>query len=146
MILEKELKLGRWGDGSIKISDVRLDNETYTEKQDAINIIMKAEIIKAVNKPIFGFTVKNGVGTEMFGSNSKLVHYPERKYKVGEMIDVKWTAPNILNDGDYSVDVTAIDGDSFSEYDWWEDAATFGVVRDEHTAYVVEPALKLSIK
>lgn len=143
---EARIERKRWGDGSIKISDVRLDNETYTEKQDAINIIMKAEIIKAVNKPIFGFTVKNGVGTEMFGSNSKLVHYPERKYKVGEMIDVKWTAPNILNDGDYSVDVTAIDGDSFSEYDWWEDAATFGVVRDEHTAYVVEPALKLSIK
>lgn len=143
---EARIERKRWGDGSIKISDVRLDNETYTEKQDAINIIMKAEIIKAVNKPIFGFTVKNGVGTEMFGSNSKLVHYPERKYKVGEMIEVKWTAPNILNDGDYSVDVTAIDGDSFSEYDWWEDAATFGVVRDEHTAYVVEPALKLSIK
>lgn len=143
---EEKIERKRWGDGSVKISHVNIAPATATEKDDTITLSCQVKVKDKTNKPIFGFTVKNGVGTEMLGSNSRLVHAPEKDYAVGETITITWKIPNILNDGDYSVDMTVIDGDSFSEYDWWEDAASFNVVRDEHTAYVVEPSVTLDIR
>lgn len=142
---EDRIERKRWGDGSVNLVDVIVTPSTASESDESLSIAMTAKMVKQTNKPIFGFTIKNGVGTEMLGSNSKLVHFPVRNYNIGESLTVEWVVPNILNDGDYTVDVTAIDGDSFSEYDWWEDAASFSVVRNEHTAYVVEPSVKLRI-
>lgn len=142
---ENRIERKRWGDGSVKLSNVSVTPNTASENDGLLTLTMTAETMKPTNKTIFGFTIKNGVGTEMLGSNSKLVHFPAREYAVGEKLEVTWHIPNILNDGDYSVDVTAIDGDSFVEYDWWEDSTAFSIVRNEHTAYVVEPAVKLTI-
>lgn len=145
MTTEGKISRKRWGDMTITFSSVQVTPDTATELASDIIITATAKIEKDRKSPIFGFTIKNGVGTEMFGTNTRLAHYKTKTYKAGEEITIKWQVPNILNDGDYSVDVTAIDGESLSEYDWWEEAAAFSVVRVEHTAYVVEPKINVEI-
>lgn len=143
---EEKIKKKRWGDQSVLYKKVEVSPEVLSENHKTITINAEIQINKQVTSPTFGFTVKNGAGTEMLGSNTKLVHYSTPTYKVDQTAIIAWDIPNILNDGDYSVDVTVIDGYDAREYDWWEDAATFRVVRDEHTAYAVEPSVIFSEK
>ena len=90
--------------------------------------------------------VKNGVGTEMVGTNNKLLHLSSPSLKQGDSGEVVWRVPNILNNGDYSVDVAVIDPDDLSEMDWWEDAHSFSIIRDEHSPFVVEPHIIMEFK
>ena len=143
---EEKIARKRWGNGAIEISKVKINPNNISHEDKVINIGIKAKIKRTVKDPIFGFTVKNGAGTEMLGTNSKLLHVNTGDYRDGDNLEVLWSMPNILNDGDYIVDVTAIDGDSLEEYDWWEDAISFRVTRTEHTAYVVEPPVEISLK
>ncbi len=136
---EQRIARKRWGSNDLQYTGVSMSQQTYTELDDLIVIRGNFKANKKVANPVFGFTVKNGVGTEMLGSNTVLAHYDTKVYEEGNKILVEWTIPNILNDGEYSVDVTIINRDTLSEYDWWEDAANFAVIRTEHTAFVVEP-------
>jgi ABC-type methionine transport system ATPase subunit len=136
---EQRIARKRWGNDDLKYDDVSSRRKTYTESDQNIEIEALFSANNKVDNPVFGFTIKNGVGTEMLGSNTVLSHYDTSTYKKGDKVHIKWTVPNILNDGDYSIDVTIINRDTLSEYDWWEDATSFSVVRTEHTSFVVEP-------
>lgn len=135
----------RWGNGHIQIQSVRPHSDTITEADKEITITATLSVLHDIEKPVYGVIVKNGVGTEMFGSNSILSHAKIMPIRNGDKLTVTWTCPNILNDGDYTIDFAVTDADTFIEFDWWEDATMFTVVRDEHTAYVVEPPITLDI-
>ena len=59
-----------------------------------------------IEKPIFGFSVKNLDATQLFGSNTVRRKYEVNRMKKGESRKVSWTIPNVFNEGQYFVDVT----------------------------------------
>lgn len=136
----------RWGDGSLTYEAVRLKGDTITHKDATIKITVDYEVRANLEKPVFGFSIKNGGGTTLFGTNSKLIGMKPRHFKTGERGQVIWEVPNVLNDGDYTIDVAASNSDETVQYDWWEEAAEFTVYREQHTTYVVEPPIELTIK
>jgi ABC-2 type transport system ATP-binding protein len=136
----------RWGDQKMAFTKVGIKPASVTRETETIEITADYEVHETVEHPVFGFTIKNGVGTGMLGTNTKIIEVKTPTYKKGQKGSITWQVPNILNDGDYFVDVSIIDRETADEFDWWENAAGFGVYRDVHTAYVVEPAVKAVIK
>src|SRR5579862_499433 len=143
--VEAKISRKRWGNNDFSYTDVRVIPKTATMQTEFIEIKARAIAKKDITAPVYGFTIKNGAGTEMLGSNTKLLHQQVIPPKKGQKLTITWQVPNVLNKADYTIDVTAINEHDLSEYDWWEDAGSFAVSRDEHTAYVIEPPLQVSV-
>ena len=54
-----------------------------------------------------------------------------------------WSVPNLFSDGLHHVDVAIVDRDGLAMYDYWEEAASFTVIKEEKTPYIVTPATTL---
>lgn len=141
--VSEKISRKRWGDKKIEYTSVSATLDEQTNE----TITVRAEFVvhHDVTSPLLGMTVKNGAGTEMFGINNRLAHVKTGVYKAGSKGVVEWKTINVLNDGDYSVDVAAVDNDDYHEHDWWEDACAFSVRRIEHTPYVIEPSIDMKI-
>jgi hypothetical protein len=63
----------------------------------------------------------------------------------GERISVTWSVPNVFSDGLHHVDLTITDRQGLAVYDHWEEAASFTVVKDEKTPYIVTPDTSLVV-
>lgn len=135
----------RWGDEAIKYQSVSLSKVNLTHKDKSIEITAHFIVNTETQKPIFGFSVKNGGGTTLFGTNSKLINVRTDSFSAGQSGTVTWTIPNMLNDGEYSVDIAVSNSDETVQHDWWEDALQFTVYREQHTTYVIEPPIQLVI-
>lgn len=136
----------RWGNGKIAFDEITITPATPTHDDATLRVKATFTATVDVNEPLFGLTINNGAGTAMFGANNKMVGVSSKNYKAGDKGVVSWSSPNILNDGDYSLDIAAVDRDDRTEYDWWEDAASFSVRRDEHSHFAVEPPIEMEIK
>jgi ABC-2 type transport system ATP-binding protein len=135
----------RWGDGTVKYTGVKLSNKELTQNDKDIVITADYESREDIQNPVFGFSVKNGGGTTLFGTNSKLLNHNIDTISKGTKGKVVWTVPNILNDGDYFVDIALSNSDETTQFDWWEDSLEFTVYREQHTTYVVEPLIKVDV-
>ena len=142
---DKGINTKRWGDGSIKYSKVSLSNKKLTFNDTEIIVTAEYKVKDSVEHPIFGFSVKNGGGTTLFGTNTKLAGTTVEHVEKGTVGKVVWTIPNVLNDGEYFVDVAVSNSDETTQYDWWEDAMTFTVYREVHTTYVIEPPIQVEV-
>lgn len=135
----------RWGNKDIIFTEVVFDKNIYHSDDKYIEIETKYKVIKNTAKPIFGIVVKNSIGTTLTGVNTRIQHINTGVFKSGNAGSIVWKIPNIFNDGKYSIDLAIIHEDTITQYDWWEDANDFTVYREEHTSYLVEPSIKISI-
>jgi len=135
----------RWGDGTAKYTGIKLSNKKLTQNDKNIVISAEYTVKETIKNPVFGFSVKNGGGTTLFGTNSKLLEQTIEIIEKGTKGKVVWTIPNILNDGDYFIDVAISNSDETTQYDWWEDSLEFTVYREQHTTYVVEPSIGFEV-
>lgn len=135
----------RWGENSIQYTDVSLPKKSLTQDDKQLSIVVKYKANKTIKNPIFGFSLKNGGGTTLFGTNTKLQNVKIASIEKGSEGALTWTTPNVLNDGDYMIDVAVSNSDETVQYDWWEEACEFSVYREQHTTYVVEPPIEVGI-
>jgi ABC-2 type transport system ATP-binding protein len=136
----------RWGDKDATLQEVHFDKQTYRPEDTFIELKTKYKINKDVTNPIFGFAVKNSGGTVIMGTNTRFQHIDVGSLATGREGVVTWKIPNILNDGDYTIDVAITHDDTITQYDWWEDATGFTVFREEHTPFMVEPAVEIILE
>ena len=86
--------------------------------------------------PITGFQVIDASGQIIMGLNSKISHFPKTDRKKGERAVFEWTLPNILKSGTYYVSATLHDYGG-EPYDWWVEAISFVVEKEEDTSALV---------
>jgi ABC-2 type transport system ATP-binding protein len=129
----------RWGDGAIKFTKVTTD---VTDEH--ITIRCTAKVHEAIDYPVFGFAVKNSAGQPILGTNSAIRRVKIDHADKGQEIHLTWKFPNILNDGDYSVEPTAIRQNT-DPCDWWEDAHVFSINKEEKTPYIANPQVELQV-
>lgn len=133
----------RWGDGALRYKDIKVTPKVVREqKQITISARIKAK--EKIENPVFGFSIKNSAGQHILGTNSKLKQVKPKTIPEGEEAEVKWEIPHIFGDGDYSVTLAATRANG-QECDWWDDAGSFTVFKEEKTPYVVTPDVKLVI-
>lgn len=138
---DAKIKKSRWGTKQIEYTNLRIKPGKITQDTETITIEAEYEAKEAVDNPVFGFSVKNTAGTIMFGTNTKLLGMENLSVKAGEKKTLTWSVPNILNDGDYMIDIAVANSNETVQYDWWEDAKMIHVYRDQHTTFAVEPKI-----
>lgn len=140
-----KIKKNRWGTKQIHYTDLVINPKKITQDTDTISIEASYEANDNVDGPVFGFLLKNTAGTIMFGTNTRLLNHDVAKVSKGDKAKITWQIPNILNDGDYTVDIAVANSNETAQYDWWEDAKLFTVRREQHTSYATEPPIRVNI-
>lgn len=135
----------RWGDGSISYSKVSIQKNRLTDDDSELKLTVEYSVRDTVENPIFGFSLRNSGGTYLFGTNTRLREKVTGTFNKGTKGKITWNVSNILNDGEYVIDVAVSNSDETTQFDWWEQAVEFAVYRKEHTTYVVEPPINVEI-
>lgn len=131
----------RWGDEKLKFNNDIKISVTKKYVSVTVKVISKDE----VNMPIFGISVKNQDAEELFGTNSVRVGRKIVTLKNGSGLTLKWNLPNIFNQGQYYVDLTAAHDSSMVVSDRWPEASTFKINKEDSTPYLLDPEIELSI-
>ncbi len=130
----------RWGDEKIKYSSVKVE-----ANNKEVSLILDLKAAEYVDSPVFGFGIRSGDGEIVFGANTVIKKKVIKEVREGESKRITWTFPNILSDGNYTVDVSAHDVSGSGVYDWWEGAGAFRVNKDEKLPYSVNPDVKVKV-
>jgi ABC-2 type transport system ATP-binding protein len=134
----------RWGEGDLRYTTVRVPEIVSDQREIVIQCEAVAE--HDVDDPVFGFTIVNSSGAPVLGTNSRLKKQLLGGLKQGEHVLVEWTVPNVFSDGSHVVELAIVDPPGVTVYDWWKEAASFTVVKEEKTPYIVTPETSLSIE
>ena len=110
---------------------------SFSEDRKIIQITSGVEVLEDVGTPKFGFSIKDGSGRVLFGTNTTIIHAEIKNISPGRRLQIKWAVPNILNSGEYTIDLTISYSGLVAE--WWEDALKFTVNSSFDTPYIVNP-------
>jgi len=133
----------RRGSGAIRYAEVAVPGQLGDE--GSLTIELEAVAEQDVEEPVYGFLIKSSSGAPVLGTNSLLKRQPTGSLRKGERVRIAWSVPNVFSDGLYHVDLTITDRQGFAVYDLWEEAASFTVVKEEKTPYIVTPDTSLVI-
>lgn len=144
---KKEDKTGkRWGDAAAKYSSASLSKDVLKDKDTKFSIDLEAKAKSTLANPIFGFAIKDASGQQILGTNNSIKKQSVESLGAGNSLLLSWEVPNIFSDGTYTIDLAISDHDGTVTNDWWSDALSFTVVKEERTPYIVSPSVELSLK
>lgn len=133
----------RKGSGAVRYTEVDVPLVLY-EGMDLV-LDLEVECTKDVDEVAYGFVIKNSSGASVLGTNSVLKRHLVGGMRRGDRVRVAWSMSNVFSDGLHYIDLTITDLKGLAIYDWWEEVASFTVVKDEKTPYIVTPATSLDI-
>jgi ABC-2 type transport system ATP-binding protein len=134
----------RWGEGDALYTSVRVPEVVNGDVEVVIEL--EAQAKRPVSDPVFGFMIANSAGSPVLGTNSILKRMPCDDLAAGDRVRIRWAVPNVFSDGAHTVVLAITDRQGLAVYDWWNDAATFTVTKDEKTPYIVTPDAAFSIE
>jgi ABC-2 type transport system ATP-binding protein len=141
---ELKNKKKRWGNNAIKYEHVSVVPKKLDDSGH-FKISTVAKVYADIEEGVFGFSVRGEDDKRLLGTNNKLKKKRLVNLKKGDRINIEWQTPNILNTGNYVIDV-AIQNEDYSEvYDWWEDAAQILVERSDENSYPTHPIIEVNI-
>jgi len=132
----------RWGVGDVRYTSVRTPELVNDQSEVVFELEAVAE--RVVDEPVYGFLVSNSSGAPILGTNSAVKKQRCARLAEGERVRLLWTVPNVFSDGRHVVDLSIHDTSGFTTYDYWKHAASFTVVKDEKTPYLVTPDTSFS--
>lgn len=139
--IESDAKTNKWGDGTLKISKIKLDE--INDEQIAFSLDITAT--KACGDPSVGFVLRNGSGVSLVGTNTIIERIKIPAMSMGDKTHLTWQFANVLADGDYSVTVAAQYDSGMTNGEWWEDALNIRITKSTRTPYLVDPGIKVGI-
>lgn len=130
----------RWGDGNVRFGKVKTD---ITKQYITIGMAVSAKAIS--EDPVFGYLVRDAAGTDLIGSNTKIKKVKVGTVHKGDSFTVRWKIPNIFNDGVYFVTIAVSHNDGVTQHDWWDNADSFTIFREDKTPYPINPDAKVEV-
>jgi ABC-2 type transport system ATP-binding protein len=134
----------RWGEGDARYTSVRIPDAAAGDPHVVIELEAMAH--RDVHDPVFGFMIANSAGTPVLGTSSNLKKIVCDDLKSGDRVRVRWTVPNVFSEGEHTLVLAITDRQGVAVYDWWNDATTFTVAKDEKTPYIVTPDTAFSFE
>lgn len=130
------------------VTDDRGIKTTAVIKGGEFTLHMRVEFAEHIPAPIFAFSLKNAIGTEITGTNSMIEKVFLESGEPGQIKDVTFTQRMNLQGGEYliSMGVTGYNGDTFEVYHRLYDALNITVVSDKDTVgyYDMESAVTVT--
>jgi homopolymeric O-antigen transport system ATP-binding protein len=131
----------RHGDGASRIVDVRLMNSAREvcrafRPGDAMLIQVRAVFREAVSNPIVGILIRNRIGMDVYGTNTRLEHVELGQFEAGEALEVEFELDCLLSRQEYTLTVATQYWNGLSQ-DWLDDLTDFQVVDTKDVAGVL---------
>jgi lipopolysaccharide transport system ATP-binding protein len=130
----------RHGDKSSTITNIRLLNrdgsDAFTVRSgEEVTIVIEARANRELRDPIVGILVRNRLGMDVFGTNTRIERADLGTVPEGEDVAVRFTFVCFLTRGEYTLTVATQNNDGSSQ-DWLDDALQFTVVDEKDMAGV----------
>lgn len=130
------------------ITDDRGVRTTAVIKGSEFTVHMRVRFTDHIPAPIFAFSFKNVIGTEITGTNTMIEKAFLDSVEPGQTKDITFTQKMSLQGGEYliSLGVTGYDGDTFEVYHRLYDVINITVVSDKNTVgyYDMDSAVKVT--
>ena len=131
----------RHGDRATTVTDVRLLDtagnscESF-ERGQTLVIRVRAICNGAVADPVVGILIRNRIGMDVYGTNTRLEQIPLGKFEPGESLEVEFQLDCLLTRQEYTLTVATQYPDGLSQ-DWLDDVLSFRVIDTKDLAGVL---------
>jgi lipopolysaccharide transport system ATP-binding protein len=128
----------RHGDGASEIVSAELFNgrgETTRnlEPHETMNIRVQARARRDLEDPVVGVLIRNRLGIDVFGTNTRIEGVDLGKIAAGEIFEVGFTFDCLLTRQDYTLTVATQHREGYSQ-DWLDDVISFSVTDSRDVA------------
>ncbi len=128
----------RHGDGASRITDVRILDErgnpaSVIASGSLVRVQVRAEFRQRVVEPVVGILVRNRLGIDVYGTNTRIEQRALGTLQAGEILEVEFRFACLLTRQEYTLTVATqyLDG---SSQDWLDDVLAFRVADQSETA------------
>ena len=131
----------RHGDGASRIVDVqilgrsRAPSRTF-QRGDPISIVVRAEFVRPVESPVVGILIRNRIGMDVFGTNTRVEGMLLDDCDAGDTLEVEFKLDCLLSRQEYTLTVATQYSNGLSQ-DWLDDVLDFNVVDTKDIAGVL---------
>jgi len=141
---EETARPSRHGDGASRIESVELVDEagrkaTTIESGSKIAVRITARFERDVERVVAGILIRNRLGIDVFGTNTRIEGLQMGPFRAGERLRVEFRFACLLTRQDYTLTVATQNWDGTSQ-DWLDDVLAFTVVDPHETAGFVKLA------
>ena len=131
----------RHGDGASRVVDVEILNREGApcrafQNGQGMTIRVRAEFLKAVDNPVVGILIRNRIGMDVFGTNTRVEQMHLGRFEPGELVEVEFELDCLLSRQEYTLTVATQYSDGLSQ-DWLDDVLDFRVVDTKDIAGVL---------
>jgi lipopolysaccharide transport system ATP-binding protein len=131
----------RHGDGASKILDVRLLNaagESCNSFRPGESMVIRIQAIfrRPVPDPVVGILIRNRIGMDVFGTNTRLERANLGSVQAGETLEIEFELDCLLSRQEYTLTVATQYWNGLSQ-DWLDDVLEFQVVDTKDVAGVL---------
>jgi hypothetical protein len=128
----------RHGDGASRIESVALLNAhgepaTSVEPGAPLTIRVRARATKDLDNPVVGVLIRNRLGIDVWGTNTRIEGIDLGPVSAGEQFEVTFAFDCALTRQDYTLTVATQYPEGYSQ-DWLDDALAFSVVDSREVA------------
>jgi len=122
----------RHGDGASRIVEVALLDGMkrrcmVVRSGEPVIIRVHVQFQKAVCEPVVGILIRNRLGIDVFGTNTKLEKQHLGNFSAGDELEIDFKFPCLLTQQEYTLTVATQYPEGFSQ-DWIDDILSFSVV------------------
>jgi lipopolysaccharide transport system ATP-binding protein len=132
----------RHGDGSSEILDVTILDESQlpcgtVASGESVTIRIRTRFRRRVVEPMVGILIRNRIGMEIYGTNTKIEQVDLGSFEPGEELDIDFQFACWLTPQHYTVTVATQYSDG-SSHDWLDDVLSFEVLSRRQAAGVTD--------
>ncbi|HTW67320.1 MAG TPA: ABC transporter ATP-binding protein [Bryobacteraceae bacterium] len=131
----------RHGDGASRVLDVQILSASGVPCRafrpgETILLRIHASFQKAVSNPVVGILIRNRIGMDIFGTNTRLERAELGEFEKGDEIEVEFELDCLLSRQEYTVTVAVQYWNGLSQ-DWLDDVLDFRVEDNKDVAGVL---------
>jgi homopolymeric O-antigen transport system ATP-binding protein len=132
----------RHGDGASRIQEVAIlddggEPRSTIPSGSAITVRVTARFTRDVSGPVVGILIRNRLGIDVFGTNTRVERIDLGDFAEGDRLDIDFRLQCLLTRQEYTLTVATQYGDGSSQ-DWMDDALQFTVVDAKDIAGTVD--------
>jgi len=137
----------RHGDGASQVCGVFVRNSrgepaTTFRSGERIEVKVVARFLRRAECPVVGLLVRNRLGIDVYGTNTKLQGYDFGAIETGQSLEVTFRFDCLFTEQEYTLTVATQNWDGSSQ-DWLDDVRTFTVVGSNQSAGLVNLATEV---
>jgi hypothetical protein len=117
----------RHGDGASRILAVEMLPSQSIAPGEPLTIRVRTRAEKDLENPVIGILIRNRLGIDVFGTNTRVERVDLGHIRSGEIFEVEFGFDCLLTRQDYTLTVASQYADGYSQ-DWLDDVIAFSVV------------------